>query len=53
MKAILYVLAILGAVMGLFTLFAAHDAPTAIAFAVLPYCLARAVDNLMHEAAKE
>lgn len=52
MKAILYVLAILGAVVGIFALFVAHDAMSAIAFAVIPYCLASAVDRLMREASK-
>lgn len=49
MKAILYVLVIMGALVGFFVLFVFHDAPTAIAFAVLPYCLARAVDHLMKD----
>jgi hypothetical protein len=53
MRAILYVLAILGALAGFFALFTSFDALTAIAFAVLPYCLARAVDGLMHEASKD
>lgn len=50
MKAILYVVAILGAVVGLFALIVAGDALFALACAAVPYCLARSVDHLMQEA---
>lgn len=50
MKAILYVITILGAVVGLFALIAAGDALFALACALVPYCLARSIDHLMQEA---
>lgn len=52
MQAILYVIAILGAVIGLFALVVAGDALFALACALVPYCLARAVHHLHAEASK-